>query len=408
MQAQSKETLKDPTKESSIDLLQEQATIKRKSEAAAQLMRKIEAIGSMEKGKHNLITDVKGVRVGHYTVKDGAFQTGLTVILPTIDNIYLNKCIGGAEVINGFGKSAGLVQLNELGQLESPIALANTLNVGKVCDALVGSTIEACREEGYEVMTFNPIVAECNDSYLNTIQTRLMGEDELRSAIASADEVFDQGAVGAGRGMSCHGLKGGIGSSSRMISIGNEDYTLGVLVQANHGKLEDLMVAGEALGKRLAPKVETLLSKQEDRDQNMMAEAKTLKKQAFEDAIEQGEMGSIIVIMATDLPINALQLKRILKRATVGISRVGGYIHHGSGEIAIGFTTANRIPHQGDDAYLSGRFISDQWIDDAFRAMAEATEEAILKALYHAETVVGRASHCRIGLLDILAELSHG
>jgi len=379
------------------------------------LEQKIERVGSMTKGEHNRITDVEGVRVGHYTVKEGDYQTGVTVILPVTDNIYLNKCIGGAEVINGFGKTVGLVQLNELGQLESPIALTNTLNVGKVSDALVSATIEACQREAYEVMTFNPVVAECNDSYLNAIQTRLIGDDEVKIAMASASETFAQGAVGAGRGMSCHGLKGGIGSSSRVMSIGGKDYTLGVLVQANHGKLEDFVLAGEPIGKRLSPQVQQLLERYQkplekggietDKDINNMARTAPYNT-ASEIAMKNGEMGSIIVVMATDLPISALQIRRILKRATVGIARVGGYIHHGSGEIAVGFTTANRIPHQNTAPYLEYKVLTDQWLDQAFRAMAEATEEAILKALYHAETVVGRAGNCRISLNEVLTTLS--
>jgi len=417
---------------------QRQATLDENQTKSAELLRhKIEGMDAMKKGKNNLITDVAGVRVGHYTINDGKHQTGVTVVLPVVDNIYLNKCVSNVEIINGFGKSAGLVQLNELGQLESPIALTSTLNVGKVCDALVSSTIEACQADAYDVMTFNPIVAECNDSYLNAIQTRLIGYDEVKSAMASATEVFDQGAVGAGRGMSCHGLKGGIGSASRMISIDEKEYTLGVLVQANHGKLEDLVVAGEPMGKSLTLQVESLLEKYQralkkdpvkkealnnetlkgtlcktldipqNIPQNMSQEKDVIANgndKALEHAIEKGEMGSIIVVMATDLPISALQIKRILKRATVGISRVGGYIHHGSGEIAIGFTTANRVPHQDKGPYLDCKIITDQWIDQAFRAMAEATEEAILKTLCHAETVVGRAGHCRVSLVDALAE----
>jgi D-aminopeptidase len=342
-------------------------------------------IGNLQKGAHNLITDVAGVTVGHADVASGDLQTGVTVVMPTPDNVFVNKCVAAAEVINGFGKTSGTIQIEELGQLESPIALTNTLNVGKVSDALVAYMLASCEREAVKIQSFNPVVCECNDSYLNAIEKRVVDEKMVIEAIRSAAAVFEQGAVGGGRGMSCHQLKGGIGSASRQFELDGIRYTVGVLVQANYGRLEDLMVAGVPIGSKLRHAID--------------AQHDIKSDNAFDPSIDKG---SIIIIVATDLPVSHRQLKRMLRRTTVGIARVGGYIGHGSGEIAIGFSTANRIPHVQQSATRDIKLLSENKMDMPFRAVAEATEEAVLHALIYADTVVGAEGHCREGLMDAL------
>ena len=207
--------------------------------------------GRLETGKRNKITDVPGVKVGHCTVKTEENHTGITVIVPGADNAFAQKYTAAAYVHNGFGKSAGLVQVEELGTLETPIALTNTLNVGKVWDAMVDIVVEQCEQDGLEPMSINPVVGECNDSRINQIQKRVVGADEVRQAFASASEEFEEGDVGAGAGTICYGLKGGIGSASRVIRIGEKEYTIGVLVQSNFGATEDFVLNGESVGAKI-------------------------------------------------------------------------------------------------------------------------------------------------------------
>lgn len=304
-------------------------------------------IGELPHGRLNLITDVAGVRVGHATVDQGDCHTGVTVVLPKDDNPYNYKLTAASHVINGFGKTLGLVQIDELGTLETPIALTNTLNIGKVHDALVSYMITRCRDDGIDLRTVNPIVCECNDSRLNRIQKRCVGEKEVFEAINGAGVVFEQGSVGAGRGTVCYGLKGGIGSSSRMMPVDGHDYTMGVLVQSNYGSSKDFSLS--QLPEGAAP----------------------------------SDQGSIILIVATDLPLSARQMKRVLKRTSVGMARLGSYIGNGSGEIAVGFTTAESEP--SGDSFIRQTFLREEKIDIAFRAVGECAEEAILQSMLHAK-----------------------
>ena len=209
-------------------------------------------VGSLPRGQRNKITDVEGVQVGHCTIDNGENKTGVTVILPGPGNLFTDKMPAASFVWNGFGKTAGLLQVDELGTLETPIALTNTLNVGLVHDALVEYTLEQCEKDGVEMRSLNPVVGECNDSRINRIGHRAVGKKEVFAAIENASLDFDEGDVGAGKGTICHGLKGGIGSASRRILLDGKSYTLGVLVQSNHGKLEDLTVDGICLGGGLA------------------------------------------------------------------------------------------------------------------------------------------------------------
>ncbi|MBR0219435.1 MAG: P1 family peptidase [Clostridia bacterium] len=303
-------------------------------------------VGSMPHGKRNLITDVPGVRVGHCTVDDDTCHTGVTVVLPPPANPFLHKLTAASQVFNGYGKTLGLVQVDELGALETPIALTNTLNVGKVHDALVSYMIDLCVGDGVTLTSVNPVVCECNDSRLSDIARRPIGEKEVRAAIASASADFAQGAVGAGRGTTCYGMKGGVGSSSRLMEIDGKIFTLGVLVQSNYGASADFRAA------------------------------------CLPEGLAESDQGSIILIVATDLPLSARQLKRVLRRTSVGMARLGSYIGHGSGEIAVGFTTA---PLEGrGDSFLSQTVLREDKMNVPFRAAGECAEEAILQSMWHA------------------------
>lgn len=329
-------------------------------------------IGRMEKGPRNAITDVPGVRVGHCTVDNDWHKTGVTVVLPCENDIFQEKMVAACHVLNGFGKTAGLMQINELGTLESPIALTNTLNVGLVHDAMVEYLCRRAEENGYAIRSVNPVVCECNDASLNDIRHRAIGQAEVFAAIESASADFALGDVGAGKGMTCHDLKGGIGTSSRIMEIDGETFTIGVLVLTNHGSLRDLTVGGENIGA-------------------------DIERRIREDTPDEG---SCIMIVATDLPVTSRQLGRIIRRCSVGLARLGSYIGHGSGEVMVGFSTANRIPAEG--GCLNLRCIHESQIDKAFRAVAEATEEAVLRSMLEAKTVTGYSGKLRRSLTEFL------
>ena len=320
-------------------------------------------VGSMERGRLNKITDVPGVRVGHATIEDELHHTGVTVIMPCEDNMFKKKLTAASFVLNGFGKTQGLVQVDELGTLETPIALTNTLNVGKVHDALVAYMAARCEADKVEMHSINPVVGECNDASLNRIADRPVEAAHVMQAIETACEDFEEGCVGAGAGTVCHSLKGGIGSASRVMTLAGGNYTLGVLVQSNHGTLEELHVCERPLGREIIEK-------------------RNQKPQA-----EPNDRGSIMMILATDLPVSDRQLRRILKRCGVGLARVGSYYGHGSGDIMIGFSTANRVPHGGEHRVLEYKALSEDALELAFRAVAEATQEAVLNSMVTAEPV---------------------
>lgn len=314
-------------------------------------------VGRLPKGPRNKITDVAGVLVGHKTIDNEQNKTGVTVILPAAGNVYDQKLPAAAFVWNGYGKTAGLMQIGELGVLETPIALTNTMNVGLVWDGLVEYTARQCAQEGIDLYSLNPVVGECNDSRINNILHRAVQPEHVLEAIEDASADFEEGAVGAGRGTICHGLKGGVGSASRVVMLDGKKYTLGVLVQSNHGKLDDLTVDGIRLGEGLAV-----------RDLGVTA-----------------NRGSTMIIMATDLPCSSRQLGRILRRASVGLARLGSYVAHGSGEVMIGFTTARRVPNRPTADILPSQEMNEIRLDLAFRAIAEATEEAVLNSMVCAD-----------------------
>lgn len=323
-------------------------------------------IGSMEKGRLNKITDVSGVKVGHCTIDTPQSKTGVTIIIPSALNVFTNKLVAAAYVLNGYGKTMGLIQIDELGLLETPIALTNTLNVGLVHDAMVEYMIGRCKADNVKLFSVNPIVCDCNDSLLNNIYLRAVHKEHVFNAIDHAEVQFLEGDIGAGKGLICHSLKGGIGSSSRVIRLGDEFYTLGVLVQSNHGLLKDLRINGESIGEKINRQ-------------------KTVELADKEDA---GDKGSIVIILATDLPLSDRQLKRILKRTSVGIARLGSFMGNGSGEVMVGFSTANSFHYKEKRHVISMNIIEEGYIDLAFRAAAEACEEAILNSMVTANKTV--------------------
>ena len=322
-------------------------------------------VGTMTPGPLDRITDVPGVTVGHATIRDEKHNTGVTVIMPCQDNMFSSKLVAASFVLNGFGKTQGLIQVDELGTLETPIALTNTLNVGVVHDALVSYMAKRCEADGIAMRSLNPVVGECNDAGLSTIVDRPVTAEHVFAAIESADVLFEEGGVGAGAGTICHGLKGGIGSSSRIIEVGEERFTLGILVQSNYGGLAELTIGGRPVGQEI-----------------LKARAQEAEKQAM-------DRGSIMMIAATDMPVSDRQLRRILKRCGAGLARLGSYYGHGSGDVMIGFSTANRIPHGHRGEVLSMRMVTEETLESAFRAAAEATEEAVLNSLCAAEDTKG-------------------
>lgn len=338
--------------------------------------------GSLPTGLQNAITDVAGVRVGQTTLRHGQgplvrgvgpVRTGVTAILPPGDDPFALKFPAAAEVFNGYGKTIGLVQIAELGQLETPILLTNTLNVGRVADALVGWMVERHPAIGVTTGTVNPVVAECNDGYLNDIGGRHVGEAETRAALDSATGgAVGEGNLGAGTGMSCYGWAGGIGTASRQLPHPETPWTLGALVLANFGRADDLLIAGVPVGRELA-----------------RAEAEVTR-----------ERGSIIVVVATDAPLDARQLGRIARRVPLGLARTGSHGGHGSGDVAIAFSTANQIPHEptGPTRQVTTLDESHPVVDELFRAVVEATEETVINALCAAQPTDGRDNHQRLGL----------
>ena len=328
---------------------------------------------TLPSGPRNHITDVAGVRVGHVTIQQGEVNTGVTAVLPHPGNLFLDKVMASAAVINGFGKSAGILQVQELGTIETPILLTNTLSVGTAFTGLCRYVLEQNAGAGVYTGSVNCLVTECNDGRLNDIQGLHVREEHVLQAISAAGETFEEGAVGGGTGMCCLGLKGGIGSASRVAELDGTAYTVGALVMANFGRAGDLMIGGRHIDTRSAG-----------------------------DRLAVKDDGSIIMLLATDVPLSERQLGRVARRTAVALGRTGSYCGNGSGDIAIAFTTANRVPHRGAAAVETYRMVRDDRIDPIFLAAVEAVEEAIISALYHARTLTGFQGRTSVGLRDFL------
>jgi D-aminopeptidase len=324
--------------------------------------------GEFPAGPHNAITDVPGVVVGHCTVTDPArpeIQTGVTVVLPHRDNLFREKVVAACHVINGFGKTIGLVQVAELGVLESPVALTNTFSVPAVAEGLLDHLLAANPEIGTTTGSVNVVVGECNDSCLNDLRGRHVTRAHVAAALADADcGPVLQGSVGAGRGMSAFGSKGGVGTSSRVLD-GAAAFTVGVLVVANLGLLAELTIAGCRVGRELC------------------LERPPTRPLGDIDA------GSVMVVLATDAPLGDRQLLRCLKRVQNGIARTGSTTAHGSGEVVVGFSTARRIPHFPGRSTVPAVVLPEDGsaFDRLFSAITEVAEEAVLNALFNARSV---------------------
>jgi D-aminopeptidase len=359
-------------------------------------------IGNLLQGERNAITDVAGVTVGHRTLSDGGVQTGVTVIRPHAGDAFRDKVPAAAVVLNGFGKSVGLVQLEELGVLETPIALTNTFSVGTVATAQIRDCVARNPETGRALPTVNPLVFECNDGYLNDIQRLAVTEADYLQALQDAGEDFAQGSVGAGRGMSSFQLKGGIGSASRRVSSRAPGptpsgaacgcHTVGTLVLANYGRQPQLLLAGHAVGDRLAAL----------RASRSVAPGEEAEDPEEPEDPEGPEKGSIIIVVATDAPLDARQLRRLALRAGAGLARTGSVFGHGSGDIVLAFSTAYTVPDRVDRPMPAVAMLHDGLLDGLFQAAADSTEQAILHALWRATPVTGRDGNHRAALADLL------
>ncbi len=325
-------------------------------------------IGVLHPGRHNAITDVQGVRVGHVTLMKGdSIRTGVTAILPHSGNLFQQKTPAAIYIGNGFGKLTGYSQIEELGHIETPIVLTNTLSVPTAADALIDYTFSY--ETNREVVSVNPVVGETNDGWLNDIRGRHIRKAHVIKAIEEAHAgAVEEGAVGAGSGTVCFGFKGGIGTASRVLPDTLGGWTLGVLVQSNFGGV--LQVAGVPVGK-------------------------WLKQYYRSDLLENKTDGSCMIVVATDAPLSSRNLKRLAKRTMLGLARTGGIASNGSGDYAIAVSTAEnlRIPHQSTSKFKNIKVLRNDAMSPLFLAAIEATEEAILNSLFTAKTVTGRAGH---------------
>jgi D-aminopeptidase len=349
-------------------------------------------VGDLPTGPHNAITDVSGVRVGHTTLIHGEgplrpglgpVRTGVTVVLPHGEDLFRHKVRAAVHTINGFGKVRGFEQVRELGVIESPIALTNTLNVGLVADALVQYAIRQNPGIGIETSTPNVLVGETHDGYLNDVQGRHVHAEHVWAAIeAAAPGPVAEGAVGAGTGTSCFGWKGGIGTASRVLPPGAGAYTVAALVQSNFGRPRELIICGVPIGRRIQPP-----AKHQPQD---------------------GDGGSVMVVLATDAPLSERQLGRLCVRAAAGLARTGSIYGHGSGDFVIAFTTAYHVEHEPASLTTTQVALVDEgramaWL---FPAVVESIEEAVLNSLFCADTVTGRDGNTRYGLpVDEVAAL---
>lgn len=326
-------------------------------------------IGVYEPGPLNAITDVAGVRVGQATITQGdSVRTGVTAIFPHPGNMFQEKVAGAVYVFNAFGKLVGSTQVNELGQIETPILLTNTLSVWDAAAALTDWMLALPGNKS--VRSINPVVGETNDGWLNDIRGRHVKAEDVRRALESAnDGPVEEGAVGAGTGTVAFGWKGGIGTSSRHLPAEAGGYIVGVLVQTNFGG--NLTIAGVPVYRELQP---------------------PKAASAGRDQKRNSADGSCMIVVATDAPLDARQLHRLAKRAILGLGRAGSSGSNGSGDFVIAFSTTNRI---ASDAKILPpiRLLSEESLSPLFEAAGEATEEAIDNSLLRATTVRGRDGH---------------
>ncbi|MDR6807752.1 D-aminopeptidase [Dyadobacter sp. BE34] len=323
-------------------------------------------IGVLPTGALNAITDVTGVKVGQVTLTEGAdVRTGVTAILPHDGNMFQQKVQAAMYIGNGFGKMTGYSQVEELGTIESPIVLTNTLSVPTAADAVIDWTLGQKGNEN--VRSVNPVIGETNDGFLNDIRGRHVRKDHVLNALAQAETgPVAEGNVGAGTGTVCFGWKGGIGTASRKLPEKLGNYTIGVLVQTNFGGV--LKVNGVPVGQELG-------------------------KYAFKEALDKSSDGSCMMVIATDAPLDARNLKRLAKRVMLGMAQTGGIAANGSGDYVIAFSTANKVLHETSEAVFSSAFLHNDYVSPLFMAAMEATEEAIINSLFMARTSEGTQGH---------------
>lgn len=325
-------------------------------------------IGVLPPGKHNAITDVPGVKVGHVTLTEkSSVRTGVTAIVPHDGNLFQEKVPAAIYVGNGFGKLAGSTQVAELGNIETPIILTNTLGVATAIDAVVEYTLGQKGNEN--VQSVNAVVGETNDGYLNDIRVRHLEKKHVLEAIEKAKSgAVQEGNVGAGTGTVCFGFKGGIGTSSRVLPDKSGGYTVGVLVQSNFGGV--LQIDGVPVGEEL-------------------------KQFYLSDQLMDKADGSCMIVVATDAPVDARNLERMARRAIMGLAKTGGIGSNGSGDYVIAFSTDSklRVMHESKERTEEIRVLRNDAMSPLFMAVIEATEEAIINSLFAAETMTGNEGH---------------
>jgi D-aminopeptidase len=347
------------------------------------------SVGRFPVGALNAITDVAGVRVGHTTlisgegpleVGKGPVRTGVTAVVPHPE-VFANRVVAGGFVLNGAGEVSGLTQVQEWGLLETPILLTNTMAVGKVSDAAVKWMTRKWPTIGGEDDVVIPLVGECDDSWLNDAVGRHVRSEHVYRAIEQATSGrVAEGSVGAGTGLITCDFKAGIGTSSRRVPSEIGEYTLGVLVQSNFGVMRSLRVNGAPVGE-------------------VLEEEFSLERRVH-------NAGSIITVIATDAPLLSSQLVRLCKRAALGIGRIGSFAAHGSGEILVGFSTANKVPRESTHMTAKLEVLLDSACDNLYEAVVECTEEAIVNSLCMAGEMRGQSDHVAPALpLDRLSEI---
>ena len=341
-------------------------------------------IGTMSPGPRNAITDVAGVGVGHATLAEGArLNTGVTAVVPHAGNVYRQRVPAAIVVGNGYGKLAGITQVQELGELETPILLTGTLSTWKVADATVDWLL---RQPGMEnVRSINPVVGETNDGYLSDIRARPLTPALVERALTGVSYAeVEEGSVGAGAGTVAFGWKGGIGTSSRALPRQDGGYTVGVLVQSNFGG--ELTIAGVPVWK-------------------VLPDPATYARSLKVPPPSNGD-GSIMIVVATDAPLDAAQLQRLARRALVGVARTGSVMSNGSGDYVIAFSTAKDNLRDPDVDVQPARSVAGEAMSPLFQATAEATEEAIVNSLFRARTVHGhRGTAAAMPLQPVLQAL---
>lgn len=348
-------------------------------------------LGTMEPGPLNAITDVPDVRVGHVTLIEGSgplrrghgpIRTGVTAILPHGGNLFREKVPAGIFVLNGFGKCFGQEQIEEFGAIESPIMMTGTMNVGIVADGVAEYMMSSNPDIAVTTSTANALVTECSDAYLNDMQGRHVRQQHVREAIErAASGPVEEGTVGAGTGMSLYGFKGGIGTASRRLPGELGGFTVGVMVLGNFGRRDQLSIAGIPVGRALAD----------------WRPPETMR-----------DTGSCIVLLATDAPMLDRALRRLARRAALGLARTGSLAGNTSGDFIVAFSNAVRLPHDSEELLVTLQHVTEggRLIDALIQASVEATEEAVVNTLFRATTLDGWDDHVRYALpLDLTLDL---